>query len=223
MEPGSLLVLYPGDKSWRAVREAAWPALVAGSVAAAVVVLVSTVLARRLVRPIRQLGDQTATIAAGRFVPVPLPPRDDELRNLAVSINRMQEQLRRHEEEVRQSERLRTLGQFGAGTAHHLRNAATGALLAIELHQRECPVAAQCESLPVALRQLRLAESYVKRFLRCAGRRPSLGRCGWTPWLRTCWRCFAPRRRTRGSSWAGIVPPGRWKSPATPIRCASCW
>ncbi len=52
--------------------------------------------------------------------------RDDEIRDLAVSINQMTETLSRYEDEVRRSERLRTLGQLGAGMAHQLRNAATG-------------------------------------------------------------------------------------------------
>jgi signal transduction histidine kinase len=89
---------------------------------------------------------------------------DDELRALAVSINRMTERLSQYEREVRRSEQLRTLGQLGAGMAHQLRNAATGGRMAIELHQRQC-AAAGGEDLEVALRQLRLMESYLQRFL----------------------------------------------------------
>jgi signal transduction histidine kinase len=37
--------------------------------------------------------------------------------------------------------------------------------MAIELHQRECPVGVGDESLGVAMRQLRLMESYLQRFL----------------------------------------------------------
>jgi signal transduction histidine kinase len=48
--------------------------------------------------------------------------------------------------------------------AHQLRNAATGGRMAIELHQRQCAVAGR-EDLDVALRQLRLMESYLQRFL----------------------------------------------------------
>ncbi len=158
-----LVVLYPEDRWWAATRQAAYPALISGALAALAVVAVTALLARRLVRPIHTLGDQTAVIASGRFEPVGVPPRDDEIRDLAVSINSMAEQLSRYEDNVRRSERLRALGQLGAGLAHQLRNSATGARMAIELHALAC--AAGGESLDVALRQLRLMESYIQRFL----------------------------------------------------------
>ena len=163
-ESGSLVVLYSQERWSAATWQAAYPALVAGAVAVLAVVVVTTLLAQRFVRPIRRLGDQTARIAQGDFTPVGVGKVDDELRDLAVSINRMTERLSQYEREVRRSEQLRTLGQLGAGMAHQLRNAATGGRMAIELHQRQC-AAGQGEDLEVALRQLRLMESYLQRFL----------------------------------------------------------
>jgi signal transduction histidine kinase len=162
---GSLVVLYPEDL-WAAVmRQAAYPALIAGAVATLAIVAVATVLAHRLVRPIRQLGDQAAAIARGDFRPMAFSRHNDEIRDLAVSINRMSEQLGHYEVQVRRHEQLRTLDRLGAGMAHQLRNAATGGRMAIELHQRECAAGAGNESLEVALRQLRLMESYLRRFM----------------------------------------------------------
>jgi len=126
---------------------------------------VTALLAQRLVRPIRRLGDQTAAIASGDFTPVAVSERDDEILDLAVSINRMTQRLGQYEREVRRSEQARTLGQLVSGMAHQLRNAATGGRMAVELHQRDCTIAAGRESLEVALRQLRLMESYLQRFL----------------------------------------------------------
>ena len=68
--PGSLVVLYPEDQWGRVAREAAYPALFSGAIAAVAVMLLTTVLARRFVRPIQQLGNQTAAIASGQFRPV---------------------------------------------------------------------------------------------------------------------------------------------------------
>ena len=170
-ESGSLVVLYGEDRWGSGIRQAAYPALAAGGVATVMAVLSTTVLAQRFVRPIRQLDLQAATIADGRFQPVAVPGRNDEIRDLALSINRMTERLSRYEAEVRQNEQLRTLDRLGAGMAHQLRNSATGARMAIELHQRECSLGAGRESLDVALRQLRLMESYLQRFL-------GLGRAG---------------------------------------------
>ena len=160
---GTLVVLYSQERWTAATWQAAYPALAAGAVAVAAVVVVATLLARRFVRPIQRLGDQTARIAQGDFTPVGVGNVDDELRDLAVSINRMTQRLGQYEREVRRNEQLRTLGQLGAGMAHQLRNAATGSRMAIELHQRQCDTAG--EALDVALRQLRLMESYVQRFL----------------------------------------------------------
>jgi signal transduction histidine kinase len=170
---GSLVVLYPKERWSQPMHQALYPALGAGAVAIVAVALVTTFLARRFVRPIRRLGDQTAAIAQGDFTPVAVSTRNDELRDLAVSINRMTERLGQYEREVRKSEQLRTLGQLGAGMAHQLRNAATGARMAIDLHGRECAAAAARESLDVARRQLRLMESYLQRFLTLSRPKPS--------------------------------------------------
>jgi signal transduction histidine kinase len=108
---------------------------------------------------------QAAKIAEGNFQPTPVSERDDELRDLMVSLNTMAEQLARYEDQVRRNERLKLLGQLGGGIAHQLRNSAAGARLALELHGQECPLGAECESLGVALRQLKLMETYVQRLL----------------------------------------------------------
>ncbi len=147
------------------MRQAAYPALAAGAVAILTVILITTILSHRFVRPIRRLGNQAAAIAEGQFKTLPVSPRNDEIRDLTMSINRMATQLGWYENEVRRNERLRTLGKLGAAVAHQLRNAATGGLMAIELHQRHCPAGEGKESLDVALRQLHLMESYLQRFL----------------------------------------------------------
>ena len=169
---GSLVVLYSQERWSAATWQAAYPALAAGAIAVAAVVVVTTLLAQRFVRPIRRLSDQTARIARGDFTPVALGKVDDELRDLAVSINRMTVRLGQYEREVRRNEQLRTLGQLGAGMAHQLRNAATGSRMAIELHQRQCAAHAT-EALDVALRQLRLMESYLQRFLTLSRPKPA--------------------------------------------------
>lgn len=164
--PQSLCVLVPEEHWNRVARRAAWPPIFAGLIAAVVAVGLTSLLARRFTQPIRQLSEQATAIAAGRFTSTPLPATDDELRDLTASLNRMSEQLGHYEEQVRRSERLRTLGQLGAGIAHQLRNSATGARLALEFHAADVPSTVDRESLEVALRQLDLMETSLKRFLR---------------------------------------------------------
>ena len=164
--PQSLCVLVPEEHWNRVARRAAWPPILAGFIAAVVAVALTSLLARRFTQPIRQLSEQATAIAAGRFTSTPLPTTDDELRDLTASLNRMSEQLGHYEEQVRRSERLRTLGQLGAGIAHQLRNSATGARLALEFHAADVPSTVDRESLDVALCQLDLMETSLKRFLR---------------------------------------------------------
>jgi signal transduction histidine kinase len=165
---GWLVVLYP-EENWAATLwQAAYPALLVGTVAIAALVVVTMLLAHRFVQPIRRLGDRAEAIAEGNFELLPVAQRNDEIRDLTICINRMAERLSRFEKEVRRHEQLRTLGQLGAGLAHQLRNAATGGRMAIELHQMRCASREdeeEKESLEVALRQLRLMESYLQRFL----------------------------------------------------------
>lgn len=168
-----LIVLYPEARRFAASHEAAWPALAAGALSALAVVLVTTWLAHRFVRPIQQLGLAAARIAEGDFQTVPVTRRDDEFRDLALALGRMSEKLAQFEAEVRRNEQLRTLDQLGAGMAHQLRNAAAGGRLAIELHQRACAAGDGEETLEIALRQLRLMESYLQRFLELGKTRPA--------------------------------------------------
>ena len=56
---------------------------------------------------------------------------------------------------------------LAAGLSHDLRNTLTGARLAIQLHDRQC--SGDNESIAVAMRQLRLAEDQLMRWLRLGG------------------------------------------------------
>ncbi len=163
--PLSLLVLYPEDRWWTTTRGAILPPLISGGVTALVAIALTAWWSRRFTQPIARLSQQSERIAGGEFQPMLLPSRNDELRDLTVSINRMVEQLTRYEQQVRRSERLKTLGQLGAGLAHQLRNWLTGARMALQWHARECPLGEHAESTEMALQQLGLMESYLKRFL----------------------------------------------------------
>lgn len=173
-KPGSLATLYRKDRWREAARQAAWPALVAGAVTAVAAVLVASALAQQFVRPLRLLGEQTMKLADDNFRHVTVPRRNDEIRDLAQCINSMTDKLSQYESEVRRNERLWTLGQLGAGIAHQLRNSATGARMDIELHQRTCPARdEEAPPLQVALRELRLMESYLQRFLSLGRAQPA--------------------------------------------------
>jgi len=164
-EGGTLYILYP-EELWRsALWEAVRPSLILGGFAGLASLVLAFALGEHFSRRVRQLERRTRQIAGGDFSPMPLPGRNDELRDLGRSINEMAEQLARLQETVQRSERLRLLGQVGGGLAHQLRNGLTGARLALQLHARECRANGDDEALTVALRQLALLEAHLKRFL----------------------------------------------------------
>ncbi len=160
---GRLHILYP-EKFWLEARsEAALPPLAVGVAALLATAVLAIWIAGRLTRPIVELRTQVNRIAQADYSPMPLPARNDELRDLGGAVNRMAGQLAEMEKAIRRSERLSLLGQLAGGLAHHLRNNVTGALMAVQLHARECD--ADPESLDVALRQLALTEENLKQFL----------------------------------------------------------
>lgn len=163
-DPDVLHVLYPERRYRQAWRDAVVPPVASGLAALVTVVLISSMIAARVTQPLHRLSEQVAGIACGDFAPLPIPPRNDELRDLALAINRTADMLTRYEQQVRRHEQLRTLGRLGGGIAHQLRNAVTGCRLALELHGRECGQAAD-EGLAVARQQLDVMEEYLQRFL----------------------------------------------------------
>ncbi|HWA98390.1 MAG TPA: HAMP domain-containing sensor histidine kinase [Pirellulales bacterium] len=169
----SLAVLYPEERWTAVVRQLTLTPLVVGIVGALLLVATITLVARHVVQPLRNLHRSAVAISQGDFSPIALPQRNDETRDLTIAINEMAQRLSRYEAQVRQHERLRTLGQLKGGLMHQLRNAATGARMALDFHAEACPLDTRDDnSLDVAKRQLTLMESYVQRFLTLGEPRP---------------------------------------------------
>lgn len=162
---GTLYILYPerllDEAYWAAIK----PSLVLGLFGGVAATVLAFAVSQRLGRRVQELERRTRQIAAGDFSPMALPRRNDELRDLSGSVNDMAQQLAQLQETVRQTERLRLLGQVGAGLAHQLRNNVTGARLALQVHAQEVAGKVEAEPLDVALRQLGLMEANLKRFL----------------------------------------------------------
>jgi signal transduction histidine kinase len=206
--PATLYILYP-EALWRdALWEAVWPSLTLGGLAGLASVLLAVGVAQRLGRRILELERRTRLIAAGDFSPMPLPRRDDEIRDLVRSINEMAQQLARLQDTVQKTERLRLLGQVSGGLAHQLRNGITGARLAVQVHARECSGTTDNEPLEVALRQLTLLEVHLKRFLDLGrsgpGRRE---RCSLTALIGEVVRLLGPQCRHGRSDLRWQPPP----------------
>jgi signal transduction histidine kinase len=163
---GDILYIFYPESLWRnALWEATWPFLVLGGSVGAASVALAIGLGQGLSRRLGELERRTRRIAGGDFSPVPLPRRNDEIRDLARSINEMAERLAQFQETTKRSERLRLLGQVGGGLAHQLRNGLAGIRLAVQLFMHESAEHTDTSALDVALRQLTLLETNLKRFL----------------------------------------------------------
>jgi signal transduction histidine kinase len=175
----SLLILYPQQNLRRARWEAAWPPLAVGAATMLLMLAISAWLSRRLSRRIESVRGLFGRIADGQFAHVDAQRPFDEVYDLVLSANRLSDQLTAMTDRVSRTERLRLLAQLAGGLAHQLRNAVTGARMAIQLHQRRCPFPRQDETLDVALRQLTLTEEHVRGLLSLGqqeSRPPSGGR-----------------------------------------------
>jgi signal transduction histidine kinase len=173
--PLTLVALYPAAALEQARWEAMLPPLVTGAGLLLAMVLTAAWLAGRTARRIHDVRERVARVADGDFEAIDLAGPDDEVRDLALSVNRMATRLRELQERMTQGERARLLGQLAGGLAHQLRNAATGARLALQLHLRRHAndsngdgngeATRENEGLDVALRQLLLVEEQVKALL----------------------------------------------------------
>ncbi len=163
--PTSLLVLYP-ETQWNTIRrDAVVPPLVIGGCTLFVTVIVSVWLASRMGQRMRTIEDQVSRVAGGDFAQIQLEPCNDEIRDLSASVNRMSAAMCRMLATIRDNERASLITQLAGGLAHQLRNAVTGARMAVQVHRRRCRTDDR-KSLDVALSQLSLTEAQVSGLLR---------------------------------------------------------
>lgn len=156
-----VLILYPNHLIRAARADAVRGPLIFGVLTLALSLAAMIPVSRRMGRRMQAIERQVARVAAGDFEPIPLPDRNDELRDLSASVNQMGRDLERFTAQIRETERAHLIKQLAGGIAHQLRNAITGARLTVQLHQRRCSQSRD-GSLDVALRQLTLIEEQIR-------------------------------------------------------------
>lgn len=124
--------------------------------------LVATLLARRIGNRIEKLESQVNRIAEGGFEVLAVEGPLDAVGKLAVSVNKMSNQLESAQKQIARDERARLINLIASGMAHQLRNSLTGAILLLQTVMRSH---ADSEEIPMALQQLRLAQESIKRLL----------------------------------------------------------
>ena len=168
VRPETVLVLTPVQNLARTAFEAVWPVLAVAAATLAVLVPLGFIATTGLARRLTAVERHVARIAAGHFgerLADPARPGHDDIGRLVDGVNHLSETLSTLRTTLVAGERQRLLGQLAAGFAHELRNAITGARLAIDLHGRRCPGPADDDSLRVAVRQLAILEEEVRGLL----------------------------------------------------------
>ncbi|MCE9631471.1 MAG: HAMP domain-containing histidine kinase [Planctomycetia bacterium] len=176
VRPERVFVLSPMQGLVEASLAAAWPVLAVAAMTLAVLVPLGLATTGRLARRISAVERHVERISRGEFGTVledsaatPAGSPEDEVGRLVAGVNRMSGELDSLRNTVVAGERQRLLGQLAAGFAHELRNAITGARLAIDLHRRRCHSGTAGdtvdESLAVACRQLDIVEEEVRGLL----------------------------------------------------------
>jgi signal transduction histidine kinase len=167
----TIYILYPESRLRQTISEAFEPFLW-GFGCALFAVLLTFGFSNQLINRLRAIEKRTRAIAQGDFTPMPLPRSHDELRDLTYSVNEMAHQISQLQEAARTSERMRLLGQLAAGLAHQLRNGITGVKLSLQLFLGS-PSAVDTEPISVALRQLQMVETNLRRFIDLGRPNPS--------------------------------------------------
>jgi signal transduction histidine kinase len=85
-------------------------------------VFFATLLARDIVRSLKILEEHTKRISRGDFLLAPIGVKDEEIKSLLQAFNRMTRELRMHQRQLVQSEKLASLGTLLSGVAHELNN-----------------------------------------------------------------------------------------------------
>jgi len=183
VRPETVVVLTPRRSLVSLALESAWPQLAVAAITLAFLIPATLAATGRLSRRIGAVERRVAAIAAGDFRtgfidegqdgtrPAPI---DDEIGRLSHGVERMSGQLGQFRARLLAGERERLLGQLAAGSPHELRNAVTGARLAIDLHRSRCSEISGDGSLAVAIKQLAVVEEEVRGLLALGKRTESV-------------------------------------------------
>jgi len=141
--------------------------------AAVGMILLVSMAAGVMVRPIRSLVDALDSVRLGKLEPVPLPERHDELGDLQNSYRMMIDRLAKEKAErertqdlLGRTEKMATVGTLAAGIAHEINSPLTGAMHSVHaLEAGDLPPAKQDRYLQVAGESLERIRRAVSQLL----------------------------------------------------------
>jgi signal transduction histidine kinase len=107
------------------------------SVLTLVVGLVTSLYARRVLKPLSAVTERARAVAGGDLTPHELVATDDEIGELAKTFEDMVAAIRKTRRELVQAERLATIGKMAAHITHEVRNPLSSISLNLELLEEE--------------------------------------------------------------------------------------
>ncbi len=99
--------------------------------------LITSIYARRVLRPLSKVTERARVVATGDLTPKEVVATDDEIGELAHTFEDMVDAIRRARKEVVQAERLATIGKMAAHITHEVRNPLSSISLNLELLEDE--------------------------------------------------------------------------------------
>ena len=170
VEPPLDLELVASDARYvRPFARAAKLGLVAVFGVAALALVLTAFLARRLTAALEQIAHAADAIAAGDLERTVEHPQNDEVGRLAAAFNKMSESLRRTLAEVSSRESLVAVGRFAASMSHEVRNALTGVRLDLQRLRERTPADSPDRDLITrSLRNVQRLDAIVTGSLRVA-------------------------------------------------------
>jgi signal transduction histidine kinase len=147
----NVVVREPRSHALASVRRLSRRLAVTMGLALAGALLLATLAARRVVRPLGQLTAGIREIAHGKPGRAPVPVRGaDEIGVLASSFNDMASRLDRTQRDLVEAEKFAFVGELAAGVAHEIRTSLGVLASSAQILERSLPAGASAESAELA-------------------------------------------------------------------------
>ena len=157
-------LLRPMDDIAAAKRTLTWYMLGIALVVSGLVALISHLIGKNLIEPIKTLVGFTTKVASGNLDEQCEIKTQDEIRDLAVAFNQMTRDLQQSREKLIQAERLATAGKMSASFAHEIRNPLSSMRMLAQMLMQKPEISAEQhqQSLRYILEEIERIDSIVK-------------------------------------------------------------